>query len=376
MNVLVSAGEASGDRYAAGLVAELKKRLPEARFFGCAGPRLLEQGVEPVVRMEDLAVVGIFEVIRHIPRIYRKFRQLLAAADERRPDFAILTDAPDFNLRVAAKLKRRGIPVVYYVAPQLWAWRGWRVHKLRRSIDLLLPIFPFEQDWFGSRGVPTKYVGHPLVNEVFTTKSREEFCREHGIDSAKPLLAVLPGSRKGEAARNLPDALDAVARLKAAGPLEIVLAASSTAGIAFFRQRVSGQSVHIVVNDTQNALGLADVALVASGTATVEAALLGVPMVVFYRVSRPTWIVGRLLVNVPFYSMVNLLAGRRVVAELIQSGCKGERIAAEALKLVQSEEERRRMKRDLDEIRSRLQGPRPAAERAAEAICERFNLVS
>ena len=376
MNVLVSAGEASGDRYAAGLVAELRKRWPDARFFGCAGPRLLNQGVDPVIRMEDLAVVGIFEVIRHIPRIYGKFRQLLAAADERKPDLAILTDAPDFNMRVAAQLKRRGIPVVYYVAPQLWAWRSWRVHKLRRAIDLLLPIFPFEQDWFGSRGVPTKYVGHPLVDAVKTTKSREEFCREHGIDPKKPLLAVLPGSRKGEAARNLPDALDAVARLKAAGPLEIVLPASSTTGNSFFRQRVSDQSVHIVENDTQNALGAADVALVASGTATVEAALLEAPMVVFYRVSRPTWIVGRLLVNVPFYSMVNLLAGRRVVAELIQSECNGEQIAAEAQKLLQNAEGRRRMKRDLKEITSRLQGSRPAAERAAEAICERFNLVS
>ena len=376
MNILVSAGEASGDRYAAGLVAELRKRWPDARFFGCAGPRLLAEGVEPVIRMEDLAVVGIFEVIRHIPRIYGKFRELVAAADARLPDFAILTDAPDFNMRVAAQLKRRGIPVVYYVAPQLWAWRSWRVHKLRRSIDLLLPIFPFEQEWFGSRGVPTSYVGHPLVSEVRTTKSREEFCHEHGIDSTKLILAVLPGSRKGEAARNLPDALAAVARLKASEPIEIVLPASSTTGSSFFRQRVSDQSVHIVEDDTQNALGLADVALVASGTATVEAALLGIPMVVFYRVSRPTWMVGKLLVNVPFYSMVNLLAGRKVVAELIQGDCNGEQIAAEALKLIQNEERRRQMKRELEEIRSRLQGSRPAAERAAEAICESFNLVS
>ena len=374
MNILVSAGEASGDRYAAGVVAELRRRFPDARFFGCAGPSLLQQDVEPIVRMESLAVVGIFEVVRHIPRIYGEFKKLLAAADARKPDLAILTDAPDFNMRVAAQLKRRGIPVVYYVAPQLWAWRSWRVHKLRRSIDLLLPIFPFEQEWFSSRGVPTQYVGHPLVDAVRTTKSADEFRAEHNMDPSKPLLALLPGSRKGEASRNLPDALDAVARLKASQDLEVVLTASSTTGVDFFRQRVSDGSVHIVENDTQNALGHADVAFVASGTATVEAALLGAPMVVFYRVTRPTWIVGRLLVNVSFFSMVNLLAGRRVVEELIQSDCTGEKLAAAAQTLLGNDKRRRQMKRDLEDIRGRLEGSRPAAERAAEAICERFNL--
>ncbi|MEZ5361001.1 MAG: lipid-A-disaccharide synthase [Bryobacterales bacterium] len=375
MRVLVSAGETSGDRYAAELVAELRRRFPNAEFFGCAGPRLRAENVEPIVRSEDLAVVGLFEVVRHIPRIYREYQSLLAEAERRRPDLAILCDAPDFNLRVAAKLKPKGIPVVDYVAPQMWAWRPWRVRKLRRIVDLLLCIFPFEEEWFNERGVPTRYVGHPLASELGASASREEFLERHGFDPTLPLLSVLPGSRQGEAARHLPALLDAIERLTATRRLNVVLAASNTTGKAFFQERISGSPVTIVENDTSNALAHADAAMVASGTATVEAALLGAPMVVFYEVSKATWLLGKPLVRVPFYSMVNLLAQRRIVPELIQHECRGERLAEEVKKLLDDPEANRRMRRELEDVRKALAGDQPAAVRAAEAICERFDLT-
>lgn len=374
MKILVSAGETSGDRYAAELVAELRARLPQAEFFGCAGPRLRVEGVEAIVRSEELAVVGLFEVIRHIPRIYGEFRNLVAEARGRRPDLAILCDAPDFNLRVAAKLKKMGVPVVDYVAPQMWAWRPWRVRKLRRLVDLLLCIFPFEQAWFSQRGVETRYVGHPLAQAVRASSTREEFFERYELDGAAPLLSVLPGSRKGEAARHLPALLDAIARIGADRKVNVVLAASNTTGAAFFRQRIPSEAVTIVENDTSSALAHCDAAMVASGTATVEAALLGAPMVVFYEVSKATWLLGKPLVRVPFYSMVNLLAGKRIVPELIQSECRGERLAEEVEKLLESPEANREMRNDLAAIKEALAGDRPAAVRAAEAICERFNL--
>ena len=376
MKILVSAGEASGDRYAAELVDELRRRLPDAEMFGCAGPRLRAAGVEPVVRSEELAVVGLFEVVRHIPRIYGEFRKLIGEAERRRPDLAILCDAPDFNLRVAAKLKRQGVPVVDYVAPQMWAWRPWRVHKLRRIVDLLLCIFPFEEKWFNERGVETKYVGHPLAGAVRAEAegTRQEFLERYGLDPAAPVLSVLPGSRKGEAARHLPALLDAIGRIAARRKVNVVLPASNTTGAAFFRQRISREGVTIVENDTSGALAHCDAAMVASGTATVEAAFLGAPMVVFYEVSKATWLLGRPFVRVPFYSMVNLLAGRRIVPELIQSECRGERLAEEVEKLLGDPDANRKMRSELGEIRKTLEGDRPAAVRAAEAICERFDL--
>ena len=198
MKILVSAGEASGDRYSAQLVEQLRERLPQAEFFGCAGRRLREAGVRPVIRAEELAVVGIFEVAGDIPRIYGLFRRLAAAAVAEKPALAVLTDSPDFNLRLAKKLHRAGIPVIYYVAPQIWAWRRRRVRLLRDFVDHLLCIFPFEEEFFRRHGVAATFVGHPLYGSLQPTLSRQEFCSRHGLVPEKPLIALLPGSRRGE----------------------------------------------------------------------------------------------------------------------------------------------------------------------------------
>jgi lipid-A-disaccharide synthase len=376
MKILVSAGETSGDRYAAELVSELRRRLPDAEFFGSAGPLMRKAGVEPIIRSESLAVVGLLEVVRHIPRIYGEFKKLVRETKRRQPDFAILTDSPDFHIRVAAKLKPLGIPVVWYVAPQFWAWRPWRVHKFRRLVNFLLCIFPFEQKFFREHGVVTTYVGHPLAGAAVPATTREESCARYGLDPSLPIVALLPGSRRGESARHIPHVLSAVERIAAQRPANFVLAASNATGAEFFRERISAQNVRIVENETQNLLRFADVALVASGTATVEAALQGAPMAVFYRVSWPTWALGKSLVKTPYYSMVNLLANREIVPELIQSDCTGERLAAAALRLLTQPEEQARMKADLSELRASLAGDAPAANKAAEEICRRIELLA
>lgn len=374
MKILVSAGEASGDRYAAELVHELRRRLPYAQFFGAAGPRLRAEGVDATVRTESLAVVGLVEVLQHIPRIHGEFKRLLVAADREKPDLAILTDAPDFNLRVAARLKAQGVPVVYYVAPQVWAWRSWRVKKIARVVDRLLTIFPFEEEWFNERGVPAVNVGHPLADSVSTSCTRAEFCSQARLNPDLPILALLPGSRRGEALRHLPALSRAVELLAAERKLNVVLAASSTAGRGFFAEHLPARSITIVEDRARDLLAHADAALVASGTATVEAALFGCPLASFYRVTPVSWLLGKLLVNIPFYTMVNLLAERKIIEERIQGDCTGENLAGDARRLLDDETFRTQMKRDLASIRQTLQGSRPAAERAAEAVCRQLGI--
>ena len=374
MNILVSAGEASGDRYAAGVVSALKRTLPRARFFGCGGPRMREAGLQAVIRTEDLAVVGLFEVLRHVPRIHGLFRRLVAVASKTRPDLAILTDAPDFHLRLAARLRRMGVPVVYYVAPQVWAWRSWRIGRIRNLVDQLLVIFPFEERYFAQRGVEASFVGHPLSDLARVRTTRDEFFQLHSLDPSKELVALLPGSRQGESLRHLPALEDATARLEAEGVRQFVLAASATTGKEFFQAHWRGPDIRILEGQPQDCMGHADVALVASGSATVETAILGTPMVTFYKLAWPSYQLARLLVDAPFYSMVNLLAGKPVIAECMQTECKGTKLASEALRLLRKETERCQMIEELAQVRAMLRTKVPAAEQAASAICARFDL--
>ncbi len=371
--ILVSAGEASGDMYAAGLVRALRKRWAEATFFGCAGPELIKAGVEPVVDASSLAVVGIVEVVRHIPRIAGEYLKLKRAAEQRKPDLAILTDSPDFHLRLAGRLRKIGAPVLYLVAPQVWAWRKGRIQTIRRNVNRLACIFPFEEQFFRNQGVPADYIGHPLSWLLRSGTSREAFCEKHGIPTGDPIVAVLPGSRAGEVMRHLPVVADAVRRLarewKATFVVGLPHGLVGRIGKQDFFARAGRAPVKIVEGETWDLEACADLALAASGTVTVEAALLGVPMVTFYRVSEATWILGRRLVDVPFFTMVNLIAGRRVVPELIQKDCTGERIAAEALRLWDDPAAMGKMKEGLAEVRRALHGETDPFERAA-AIAE------
>jgi len=368
--ILVSAGEASGDFYASLLVEELRRAWPDTEFFGCTGPRLRGAGVRTVVDSTSLAVVGLLEVVAHIPRIYGEYRKLLAAARAGQPDLAILTDSPDFHLRVARRLHHAGIPVIYLVAPQAWAWRKGRLRTMRQAIRHLLCIFPFEEQFFGNEGVHATYIGHPLSGLVRPKLSRDEFFRKHRLAAGRPLIAVLPGSRCGEAARHLPALLDAARRLYREQAMNFVLPASATAGAAFFRERLGPTPIHVTEGESWDAIAHAELALTASGTVTIEAALLGTPMVTFYKVSPPSWLAGRFLVDVPFYSMVNLVAGRAVVAELMQGQMTGEAIASHARRLLVDAAARAEMQAGLAQVRARLTTAEPAPRRAAQIIQE------
>jgi lipid-A-disaccharide synthase len=358
LRVLISAGEASGDRYAAGVVNALRELRPGAEFFGCTGAEMRAAGVETVVDSASLSVVGLVEVLHHIPRIYGEFRKLLAAARERKPDVAVLTDSPDFHLRVAKKLHAMGIPVIYLVAPQAWAWREGRVGQLQRNVRELHCIFPFEERFFQSRGVNAHYIGHPLPSIIRPRHSREEFFRKHRLPEERPLLTLCPGSRRGEIARHFPALKDAMGRIAQARACTFAVAAPRDAaerfGPGFFDPLVADGRARLLEGETWDAMAHSNVTLAASGTVTIEAALLGAPMVTYYKVTAATWLLGRRLVRVPFLSMVNLVAGRKVVPELIQDDMTGEALAEETLRLLNSPSETARMKADLAGVRTAL----------------------
>jgi lipid-A-disaccharide synthase len=366
--ILVSAGEASGDVYAALLVKELRRLWPDAEFFGCTGPRLRDAGVRTVVDAHDLAVVGLVEVLGDIPRIYNRFRRIVREAERIRPQLAILTDSPDFNLRLARKLKKKKVDIVYLVAPQVWAWRKGRLPLIRRTVDRLICIFPFEEAFFHKEGVAATYVGHPLSRIVRPFLSKTEFFRKHRIPSNRPLVTVLPGSRKAEAGRHISALLEAVDRLNREQAASFVLPASPTTGAAYFQKRIGRSPIQVIEGETWDAIAHADVALAASGTVTVEAALLGTPMVTFYKVTGLSWLLGRFLVDVPFYSMVNLIAGRAVVPELMQSQMTGDRLASEVLRLLTDGAARARMVAGLAEIKRKLSPEGDPIERAGLVI--------
>ncbi len=368
--ILVSAGEASGDLYASLVVEALRRLEPDTQFFGCTGPRLRAAGVRTVVDAASLAVVGLVEVLHHIPRIYGEYRKLLAAAEREKPDLAILTDSPDFHLRIARQLHRRGVPVVYLVAPQAWAWRKGRVHEMRRTLSRLLCIFPFEEAFFRGHGVNATYIGHPLAGIVRPSLTRDEFFRKHRLAPERPLLSILPGSRRGESARHLPALMDAVERIYREQAVNFVLPASANTGTAFFQERIGNAPVRVIEGESWDAMAHCDLALAASGTVTVEAALLAAPMVTYYKVTGTSWLMGKMLVDIPFYSMVNLIAGRAVVPELMQGQMTGENLAREALRLLRDDSARSQMKAGLAEIRETLAGGAEAPARAARVIQE------
>ena len=313
-------------------------------------------------------------MIGHIPRIYGLFRKLIRAIPLERPDIAVLTDAPDFNLRVAKKLRAYGVPVVYLIAPQAWAWREGRVRVLRRTVKRLLCIFPFEQAFFEKHGVPTTYIGHPLAYLAKRTQSRAEFCAKHGLPEDRPIVTLLPGSRHGEVARHMPALLDAVQRIGKRHAVTFVLALPPgfrtliKSETTSFWERIRGASIQIVEGDTWDALAFSEVALAASGTVTIEAALLGAPMVTFYKVNALSWILGRWLVKAPFLSMVNLVAGRKLAPELIQGDMTGERIAAEAIRLLEDADARQAMRAALAEVAAKLSSEHDPMQAAGEWI--------
>ena len=370
MRLLISAGEASGESYGAQLIAALKQREPGLECFGVGGERMRVAGCRVVVEAKDIAVVGLAEVVTHLPKIWAQFRRLLRAVDAGKPDAAVLIDFPDWNLRLARQLHGRGIPVIYYVSPQLWAWRPQRIEQIKRYVRKMLVIFPFEAAWYRERGVAAEYVGHPLTDlEV----------PEHvpPLRSPQIPIAILPGSRRKEIALNLPAMLAAARALGKQYQFLIPVASTVSAKwMVDLIHRALGDDPGVnlkLESDARMVLAQSRAAMVASGTATVEAALIGTPFVMVYRVSPLTWKLGRPLVSVPFFAMPNLIAGREVVPELVQDNFTAENIVARMNQIIADGPGRQAMLQGLQEVRGKLAAPAgsaSAAERAAEAVLQ------
>jgi lipid-A-disaccharide synthase len=376
-SLMMVAGERSGDLYGAELASELKNELDSIDVFGCGGDAMRQVGVETTVDAHQFAMVGITEIFSGLPRAYRAFHALLAEVERRRPQLAVLIDSPSLNLRLAQRLKQRRIPVIYFISPQLWAWKKWRMRHVRQRVDKMLCIFDFEEAIYRKAGVPVEYVGHPLAEmmERRPRLSRAEFLTRAGLDPKTPTVALLPGSREIEVAYNLPTMLQAAYRLSTlygGQGIQFVLAlAPALEAERLETKMLAGHAgnlrVRAVTHATYDALEHSDVAVVASGTATVEAALLRCPMVVVYRVAPVTAFFARFMIDVPFYSMVNLLAGKQIVKEFVQKDFTKEAVADEVKHLLDHPEARRKMTEELAVIRSHL-NVGGAMRRAAGAI--------
>ena len=365
--ILISAGEASGDMYAARLATALRARA-DVRLFGMGGPRMREAGVDVIADCSEVALVGIVEIAKKYPALKRVWKRILGEAERRKPRLAILTDFPGFHLRLARALKRKRIPSVYFVCPQFWAWRPWRANLVRRRFVRGFCIFPFEEEWYRSRGVTADFIGHPLVGNVAARRTRAQFAAACGLDPNQRILAILPGSRSGEIAHHMPTLMQACRLIQKNHPVQFVLAiAPGVKPEQIAPYLPPDLRVRMVEDATYDALGAADLSIVSSGTATVEAALMDAPMIVVYRLAPFTASIARLLVRTPVFAMVNLIAGEQVVPELVQDNFRPERLAAEATRLLDSPESVAKMRRGLAEVRQLL-GPPGAVERAADLI--------
>jgi lipid-A-disaccharide synthase len=363
LRIFLSAGEASGEHYGASLIAAIRRVKPDTEFFGLGGQRMEALGMRRVVRAEDVAVMGITEVIRHMPRIYGEYRRLKASIATEKPDAAILIDFPDVNLSLAKHLRRATVPVIYFVSPQLWAWKKYRIREVQRYVDRMLVIFPFEEGFYRDRKVEATYVGHPLADLPSPTLSREDFARESGLGSSNDLdptkqwIGLLPGSRAKEIHLNLPEMLRAAALLQKQGDYEFLLPLAPTlteTQRAEVRAMLPAKPRITITNDARATLRHARASIVASGTATVEAALIGNPFVVVYRVSPLSYAVARRVVDAPHVAMVNLIAGRRVVPELIQGDFTAENLVSKLQPLLDEGQPRAVMIASLHEISGML----------------------
>ena len=379
------AGEASGDAHAAKLVKALRESAPNTKFilFGAAGHRLRAAGVEAIVNADELAIVGLPEIAKALPRFLKAFHSLSSAAINRRADVVILVDFPDFNLKLAKALKKRGFKIIYYVSPQLWAWRKYRIRTIRDYVDLLLTILPFEKDWYAERGVINiEYVGSPLAREVHADSSREEFCQRHGLLADIPIISFLPGSRHKEIVRILPVMLEAAAVMaERARNIQFVIAAVSARSqnhiaLAISAAATTGlrlpETLITVFDETYDALNASDGAAVASGTATLETGIMGTPMAIVYKTSGFNYNLMRPLISVEHFGLINLIAGERIAKELIQDDFTAKTLSDELFRLLEPVENKRmreRLKKAADKL-----GHGGASKRAAEAILKLLNI--
>ncbi|HEX8734214.1 MAG TPA: lipid-A-disaccharide synthase [Pyrinomonadaceae bacterium] len=381
--IMIVVGEASGDAHAARLVMRLREAAPETdfEFFGATGASLREAGVESVVDADNISIVGLPEIAKALPMFWRTFQTLKRAAAQRKPDAVVLVDFPDFNLRLARALKKTGSKVIYYISPQLWAWRRHRARIIKKYVDLVLTILPFEKDWYREQGINhVEYVGNPLAREVQSTLTKEEFCAKHNLDASKPVVALLAGSRHKEVARILPAMLETASLLARKNPeIQFINALAANRNPAEVeaainetkRKKISlPETLVTVQGETREALNAADAAAVTSGTATLETAIIGAPMAIVYKTSSLNYKLLRPLINVPHFGLINLIARERLAAEFIQDEFTPEALAAELSRLLDAETNQK-MRARLKEVVETL--GHGAARNAARAILKTMN---
>ena len=366
--IMIVAGEASGDMHGANLVREMLNLDPALNFYGIGGNRLREEGVELLANASDMAVVGLTEVVSKLGSILKIMGMMKRSLDERRPDIVILIDYPDFNIPLAKAAKKRGIKVFYYISPQVWAWRKSRIGQIKKTVSKMAVILPFEVEMYRQKDFGVNYVGHPLLDMVKLNYSKQESRKKFGLSEDKITIGILPGSRTSEVRILMPELLRAAQILKREMPdLQFILPLADTLEETSVTKIISGFNVDVKVvsGHTYDVISCADLALVASGTATLETALLGVPMIIVYKISLLSYFIGRLFVHVKNIGLVNIIAGKTIVPELIQGDASGMRIAAESLSILKNGERRQKMIKELEAIRARLGEP-GAARRAAQ----------
>jgi lipid-A-disaccharide synthase len=366
--VMIIAGEASGDLHGAGVVRELLRRVPGAEVFGMGGERMRHEGADILVHVDDMAFMGVVEVVRNLRAVMRAEKRLKAVLNDRRPDVVLLIDYPGFNLRFARAVRTASIPVLYYISPQVWAWHGNRVHTMRRLVDKMFVILPFEEDIYRRAGIPVEFVGHPIVEHIGVSCSRGEFLQRHGMDAGTKVLGLFPGSRAQEIEHIFPVMLDAARALYRSMGVCVAVGVAPNLGAAFLRRYLPADvPVTLVERATHDLMAYADAAVVTSGTATLETAWFGTPFLVVYRTSSLTFCIGRALVRVPAIGLVNIVAGTKIVPELIQRELTAAHVVEIAGRLLGDAGVAASMRKDLGIIRERLGGP-GASRRVVESI--------
>lgn len=367
--MLIIAGENSGEKYGASLLREFKKIQPQISFFGIGGNQMASEGAELLFSIRDLAVIGLFEVISHLPRIKRIFRKVRKEVRRRKPLAAVLIDSPDFNLRMAKVLKKQGIPVLYYISPTVWAWRKNRLKIIQKTVSKMMLIFPFEESIYRDHNIPASYVGHPLLERIKVTLPRNEFFKKYALDSQKKIISLLPGSRQGELKYHMPVLAKAIEKIKKEFAAEFILPLAENIDRDFLSNFIprNSKDISILEDDLYEAIAYSDLVLSSCGTANLEAALLETPFVAFYRLSPISYRLGLRFIKIRDYSIVNILAGKRIVPELIQDEFNSNELFREARKLLTSETRREEMKEQFKAIKKTL-GQKKASQNVAQEL--------
>ena len=368
-SILIIAGESSGDIYGADLVHEFKKRHPQVNFFGIGGTQMEKEGVRLLFPSHDLAVVGLIEVLGHIPRIKKIFSAVLREAERAKPSAAVLIDSPDFNLRLAKKIKKLSVPILYYISPTVWIWRKGRLRSIKKTVKRMMLIFPFEEDIYRQRQIPAVYIGHPLVHKISASLNRGDFFSKYGLDLQKKTICLLPGSRRSEIHFHMPILVKAMDKISQEHDVQFILVQANNLESHFLNQHIPDHLSNLLVikEERYSAMSHSDLAISACGTANLELAILETPFLAFYRLSSLTYHLGIHLLKLKRFSIVNILSGKKVITELIQSQFTVENLTLEVRRLLTSQQSRDRMIADFRNIKDLL-GDKKASYNAAKEL--------